>query len=77
MAEEHVAAGTFKTHCLRLMDEVSQSHRPIVITKHGKPIAKGVPFEVTPAPLYGQLKGSATISDDLLAPLAESWDAEQ
>ncbi len=35
-----IPAAHFKTNCLRLMDEVSQQRKPIVITKRGKPVAK-------------------------------------
>jgi prevent-host-death family protein len=38
-----VAAAKFKTNCLRLMGELAQRRRPIIITKKGKPPAKVVP----------------------------------
>ena len=41
-----MAAGSFKTNCLAIMDEVQAKRETIVITKHGKPVAKLVP--VTP-----------------------------
>ena len=34
-----IPAAVFKAECLRLMDEVASTGRPIVITKHGKPAA--------------------------------------
>jgi prevent-host-death family protein len=40
-----IQAGKFKAQCLALLDEVAQSHNPIVVTKHGKPVAKIVPIE--------------------------------
>ena len=36
-----MSAATFKTHCLAVIDEVHAKRQPILITKHGKPIAKG------------------------------------
>lgn len=36
-------AGEFKTHGLRLTDQVSEEHTEIVITKHGRPVARLVP----------------------------------
>jgi prevent-host-death family protein len=40
---QHVAAPDFKANCLRLLDEVAQRRRPIIVTKRGKPVAKLVP----------------------------------
>ncbi len=38
-----MAAGAFKANCLAVMDEVQAKHETVVITKHGKPVAKLVP----------------------------------
>ena len=38
-----MAAGSFKVHCLAIMDEVQSKRETVVITKHGKPVAKLVP----------------------------------
>ncbi len=63
-----IAAGEFKSHCLQIMDEVKHAHRSFVITKRGKPVAKIVPVDDTPVPLFGFLKGRARIEGDLVAP---------
>ena len=34
---KQIAAGEFKAQCLAIMDQVSRSGEPIVVTKHGKP----------------------------------------
>ncbi len=72
-----IAAGEFKTHCLGLMDKIQLHHQSVIITKRGKPIAKLVPFEDEGAkPIFGFLKGHASITGDLIAPTGESWDAD-
>ena len=38
-----IAAGEFKQHCLRLLDEVGASGEPIVITKRGRAVAQLTP----------------------------------
>ena len=38
-----VPAGEFKAKCLRLMEEVSQTGEPLLITKRGKPLVKVEP----------------------------------
>ena len=35
-----IAAGQFKAQCLQLMDQVKLTHEEIIITKHGRPVAK-------------------------------------
>jgi prevent-host-death family protein len=43
--EKQIPAGRFKQHCLAIIDEVAKTHRPIVISKRGKPMARLVPVE--------------------------------
>ncbi len=71
-----IPAGQFKAQCLKLMDQVKGRREEIIITKHGKPVAKLVPVEETPMPLFGYLKGSITVTGDIVAPTGEAWEAE-
>lgn len=66
-----VAAGEFKARCLALLDEVSQTGKPIVVTKRGKPVARVVPVEEPPGLLHSVKK-----EKDLISPTGEKWDAE-
>ena len=61
---EIISAGEFKAKCLKLMDIVADTHEELIITKHGKPIAKLVPMEQTNKP-FGALKGTIKLSCDL------------
>ena len=72
-----IAAGQFKATCLKLMDQVQQTHEDIEITKHGKPVAKLVALEDegTP-PLFGYLKDEMVITGDIVQPTGERWNAE-
>jgi prevent-host-death family protein len=45
MSIKTIPAGAFKQGCLRILDEVAETHREIVITKRGKPVAKLVPVK--------------------------------
>jgi prevent-host-death family protein len=79
MDDKYVAAADFKANCLRLMDEVAQQRRPIIITKRGKPVAKLVPIEEEPIDLFGYMAGTAKICGDIISPIDEDeWtgDAE-
>ena len=45
MSIKTIPAGAFKQGCLRILDEVAETHREVVITKRGKPVAKLVPMQ--------------------------------
>jgi prevent-host-death family protein len=68
-----IAAGEFKTHCLRLMDEVAEQHVEITITKYGKPVAKLVPAVEEVADSFGALKGSIRYVEDIVSPDHGAW----
>jgi prevent-host-death family protein len=72
-----VPAAEFKARCLKLMEEVRTTRRPLVITKRGKPVAKLVPVEEEEAPLFGRLKGTVTIRGDIISPIEQDWHAER
>ena len=56
-----IAATQFKAHALGLIDRVAQSREEVVITKHGKPMAKLVPIEDDAVPpVFGYLAGLVT-----------------
>jgi prevent-host-death family protein len=50
-------AGQFKTHCLAVMDQVQESGEPVLITKHGKPVAKLIPVAIKGDDLFGSSPG--------------------
>jgi prevent-host-death family protein len=73
MKERTLSATQFKARCLALLDEVASTRRSLVVTKHGKPVARVVALEDEPS-----LEGSVTFlvdDEELIAPL-EAWDAE-
>ena len=68
-----VPAAQFKAQCLSLLDRVGPEG--IVITKHGKPVAKLIPIAADTAALIGSLKGKLTIKGDILS-TGVRWNAE-
>lgn len=72
-----IPAGEFKTHCLQLMDKVKLQREEIVITKHGKPVAKLVPVDEHSLPVLGFLKNTVNIQADIVKPLNESWQVNE
>jgi prevent-host-death family protein len=71
-----IPAGKFKAQCLKLMDDVQALHREIVITKHGRPVAKLVPMDsVSSKAAFGCMKGTVVIKGDIVQPTGETWSA--
>jgi len=70
-----IPAGSFKVHCLAVMDEVQAKRETVVITKRGKPVAKLVPVEEQTDDLFGFLRGKVTIVGDVVSPALklEEW----
>ena len=70
-----MAAGSFKAHCLAVMDEVQAKREAVVITKHGKPVAKLVPVDNDTDDIYGFLAGKGSIQGDIVSPVIspEDW----
>ena len=62
---KQIPAAQFKATCLSLLDEVDPDG--IVITKHGKPIAKLVPFGTDSSSLIGSLAGKVRIKGRILS----------
>ncbi|MGO9446918.1 MAG: type II toxin-antitoxin system Phd/YefM family antitoxin [Thiobacillaceae bacterium] len=63
----NVNAAEFKARCLKLIDEVATTHKPLVITKRGKPMAKLVSIEVeTPTKLFGYMNNIWQILGDIV-----------
>ena len=63
-----MAAGSFKTKCLAIMDEVQARHETVVITKHGKPVAKLVPVNTEADEIYNFLAGKGAVTGDVVSP---------
>lgn len=70
-----IPAATFKAECLRLMDEVARTGQPVVITKHGKPVAQLAPMPPQARSLFGYMKNTVRVRGDIIAPMDERWSA--
>lgn len=68
-----IGATEFKQKCLSILDRVDPEG--LLITKHGKPVAKLVPADMESADLLGSLSGKIAIRGDLLS-TGLRWDAE-
>ena len=70
-----MAAGSFKVHCLAVMDEVCSKRETVIITKRGKPVAKLVPADKDADDIFGFLAGKGTVAGDIVSPALseEEW----
>jgi prevent-host-death family protein len=62
-----VTVGYFKTNCVAIMDEVQFTHATIVITKHGRPVAKLVPVKNELGEIYNFLAGKGVVVGDVVS----------
>ena len=70
-----LAAGEFKARCLELMDRVRERGEEYIITKHGKPVARLVPFrEPKQKSFLGCMKGTLLKFERPFDPIDGEWD---
>jgi antitoxin (DNA-binding transcriptional repressor) of toxin-antitoxin stability system len=72
MTMKTVAAAKFKEQCLAMLDQLDPEG--IVITKHGKPVARLVPIERASADLIGALRARIRVKGDIQS-TGLTWDA--
>ena len=68
-----IKASEFKARCLRLMDEVAESGKEIVITKNGRPVSRLLPYRATPKSPFGVDRGGIRILGDIVSPMPAEW----
>lgn len=73
MSVKTIGAAQFKEQCLAILDEVGPEG--IVVTKHGKPLAKLIPIKADSADLIGSLENEIEVKGDILS-TGVTWNAE-
>ena len=68
-----IQASKFKEQCLAILDNLNSEG--IVITKHGKPVAKVIPYKTKCAELIGSMKGKIKVKGDIMK-TGVKWNAE-
>jgi len=73
---EQIAISTFKATCLAILERVRKTHKPILVTRFGKPVAEVGPPAVPARPAHwlGCLAGTAHITGDIIAPVSAEKD---
>ena len=68
-----MGAAKFKEQCLALLDRLDADG--LVITKHGKPVARVLPYEREFNEVIGSLRGKIEIRGDILS-TGLRWNAD-
>ncbi|HEY6249386.1 MAG TPA: type II toxin-antitoxin system Phd/YefM family antitoxin [Candidatus Angelobacter sp.] len=68
-----INASKFKEQCLSLLENLDPEG--IVITKHGKAVARLIPASLDCADLIGSMKGKLKVHGDILS-TGIKWNAE-
>lgn len=73
-----IGAAEFKAKCLKLMDEVALSGKPLTVTKNGRPMVRVVPAERKRS-VFGLHQGRMHIVGDIASPATdlEEWEVER
>lgn len=69
---KEIGAAKFKEQCLALLDQLDAEG--LVVTKHGKPVARVLPYDTQDADLIGSLRHKVRIRGDLFT-TGIRWDA--
>jgi prevent-host-death family protein len=73
---ERIPATEFKARCLELMDHVQRTRSEVIVTKHGKPVAKLSAVDQPEVSILGLLAGTIGNHVDLVEPTGVEWDAD-
>jgi prevent-host-death family protein len=73
---KRMAAGNFKAQCLAVMDQVLATGEPVLITKHGKPVAKLIPAHNKADDIFGYMAGKVRVVGDIVGPITPLGDWE-
>ena len=68
-----MGAAKFKEQCLALLDRLDAEG--LIITKHGRPVARVLPYEREFNEVIGSLRGKIEIRGDIMS-TGVRWDAD-
>lgn len=77
-SELTIPASRFKAQCLAILDRVERTRAPIIVTKHGRPVARLVPID--PGPGHRDTRGSVELlvrEDEAYYGTGEEWEADR
>lgn len=76
--EPVIPASRFKAQCLAILDRVERTRGAVVVTKHGRPVARVVPVDAGPE--HRDTRGSVQLlvrDDEAYYGTGEEWEADK
>ncbi len=76
-SEPTIPASRFKAQCLAILDRVERTRAPVVVTKHGRAVARVVPID--PDTDHRDTRGSVELlvrEDEAYYGTGEDWEAD-
>lgn len=75
---EEMSISKFKATCLSVVERVRKTRTPIVITRHGVPVAQIIPPQPSEQPKswLGSMAGTMEILGDIVSPVMDPDDWE-
>ena len=71
----------FKATCLAVLEQVRRTHRPVLVTRHGQPVAEIVPPRAGErgSDWLGAMQGTGEIVGDIVTPAVapNEWSARR
>jgi prevent-host-death family protein len=77
-SEPTIPASRFKAQCLAILDRVERTRAPVVVTKHGRPVARVVPIDADAN--SRATRGSVELlarEDEAYYGTGEDWEADK
>ncbi len=68
-----MSATEFKAHCLAVLDDVAGSRESVIVTKHGRPVAKIVPIVCETRSVFGAIQFTTDDEQDVFSTGAQ-WE---
>jgi len=71
-----ISKSQFKTHSLEYFRKIEQTGEELIITDHGRPVLKVIPYVADPEDCFRGLRNTVLHYDNPLDPVeVESWEA--
>lgn len=71
-----IGASEFKVRCRELVDQIAAGCQELVITRHGQPVLRLLPYRKRPETLFGIDHGRFEIVGNVGEPIDVEWEAE-
>jgi prevent-host-death family protein len=75
---EEIAISEFKAKCLAVLERVRRTHKPVLVTRFGEPVAEVIPPQPPARPEHwmGSMRSTGRIVGDIVSPVIgeKEWE---